>query len=329
MQTELDPRPHADRACRPETDWEAIAAWTDVHYMPFHVRPVDPRATPSSSMYSIEIGEMTMTRFAYGTEVALRDFDQEAGNALVLTTLRGRTRHGIGAAARAELTSGQTFVADCSRTDYRLGADDDHLQLNLTVSHSLLADLALAWWGRVPDDRLWGHGCIIGGPGSPWLSLLQYAARTSAAAPEEVATGRIGRNLQEMIAAQLLGDWARRADVDIDCGPAVAAPGYVRAAVRYIDEHARELPTVVEIAGAVGVSARSLSGAFTRYLGTSVRDHLVEQRMQGVYRDLRSTAISVTAAAHGWGYVNLGVFAGAYRRRFGENPSETLARARH
>ena len=328
MQSELDPRPSSDRLLSPVTDWNAIAEWTEDKYMRFDVRPVGRRITPSSTMFSIDIGEITMTRFSYGTEVALRDFDPEAGNVLVLTTLRGWTRHGVGRSEEAELTVGQTFVADCSRTDFRLGADDDHLQLNLTVPHRLLADLALRWWGHVPDDALWSRGCIVGGLGSPWLSLVSYAAKTAAVAPEQVSSGQIGRNLQEMIAAQLLDDWSRRAGVDLEHKTAVAAPGYVRAAVHYIEENAQNLPTVAEIAAAAGVSVRSLSGAFTRYLGRSVRKYLAEQRMQGVYRELRTNHTSVTRSAHNWGYVNLGVFAAAYRRRFGEKPSETLARAR-
>jgi transcriptional regulator GlxA family with amidase domain len=37
--------------------------------------------------------------------------------------------------------------------------------------------------------------------------------------------------------------------------------------------------------------------------------------------------MSVTAAALECGFSNLGEFAGKYRQRFGENPSETLKRA--
>jgi len=324
---DLDPRPVDRRGpLRPESDWDAIRAWTDEKYMHYDVRTVGRGALPASAMYSVPVAEMTMTRFSYGVEVDLRNFDSDAGNILVLTTLRGWTRHSTGAHQNACLTTGQTFVADCSRTDYRLGADPDHLQLNLTIPHRVLADLALRWWGTVPDDRLWAHRCEVGGPDSPWLSLLAYAAQTAAVAPDEVATGPLGRNLQEMIAAHLLDDWARRAGVDLSGAPGVTAPGYVRAAVHYIDEHARELPTIADVATAAGVSVRALSGAFQRYLGTTPRSYLVERRLQGVYRELSRGTTTVAAAAHAWGYVNMGVFAGAYRRRFGENPSATLAR---
>lgn len=108
----------------------------------------------------------------------------------------------------------------------------------------------------------------------------------------------------------------------------VAVPGYVRAAVQYIDEHVKDLPTVTETALAAGVRVRALNGAFNKYVGISPRAFLIERRLQGVHRILTGEALSVSSAAHERGYVNMGVFAAAYRRRFGENPSETLARRR-
>ncbi|WP_423131025.1 AraC family transcriptional regulator [Gordonia malaquae] len=294
--------------------------------MSFRVRPVGRAVTPKSTMFSVPIGEMTLTRFSYGIEVDLDSFDADAGKVLVLTTLRGATRHVTANAAEQEVTARQTYVTDCSRADYRLIADPDHLQLNLTIPHGLLADLALRWWGHVPDDRLWRHGCVVGGEGSPWLALLAYASRTAAAAPDAVSSGRIGEHLEEMIGAQLLEDWARRAQLDLESRPAVTAPRYVRLAAQYAHEHARELPTVLDLAQIAGVSARALSGAFGKYLNMTPRSYLIEQRLQGVYRDLSSGHTTVSATARNWGYVNLGVFASSYRRRFGELPSETLAR---
>jgi AraC-like DNA-binding protein len=312
----------------PSHDWDEIKAWSDSVYMPYSVRPVGQVLTPTASMYSAKVNDITVTRFCYGVPVSVGEFAAEAGNVLVLTTIRGTTRHSLIGAASADLTSGGTFLADCSRVDYRFEADREHLQLNLTIPHQLLADLAMRWWGHIPDDRLWQHKCVIGGPGSSWLALMEYVVRTVAAAPAQVADGRVGANLQELIAAQLLADWADRADIELGQPKPLDAPGYVRRAVRYIDENAHELPTVSEVAFSAGVSVRALAGAFRRYLDTSPRDYLREQRLQGVRRDLlahRST--TVVEAAGAWGYINMGVFAAAYRNRFGENPSETLKRA--
>lgn len=329
VQPIFDPRTRDERGAGLVTDWDAIKQWSDTVYMPYEVRPVGRALVPASDMFSVGIGEMTLTRFSYGIPVALGEFAPEAGNVLVLTTLNGWTRHAVTDKTGVDLTAGQTFVADCSRVDYRLEADAAHLQLNLTVPHRLLADLALKWWGHAPDDRLWRHKCVVGGPGSPWLALLEYTTRTLAVDRDAVTRGRVGLHLQELLAAQLLGEWAANAGVDLSSAPAVTAPGYVRRAVRYIEEHARDLPTVTEVAEASGVSVRALSGAFRRYLGMSPRDCLREHRLEGVRRELTSPqATTVADAAGAWGYVNLGVFAAAYRNRFGENPSDTLRRGR-
>jgi len=52
-----------------------------------------------------------------------------------------------------------------------------------------------------------------------------------------------------------------------------------------------------------------------------------EQRLQGIREELLTASPGATVAsiAGAWGYVNLGLFAAAYRRRFGENPSQTRA----
>lgn len=326
--SDLDPRADHVREARLIADWDEIKRWSDSVYMPYVVRPVGRSLTPQSSMFSASVGEMMLTRFCYGVPVTIGEFAQEAGNVLVLTTLQGWTRHSLSARSSVDLTCGQTFVADCSRVDYRFDADPAHLQLNLTIPHRLLADLALRWWGQVPGDRLWRHKCVVGGAGSPWLALLQYVSRTVAAAPERAAAGRLGVNLQELIGAQLLEDWAGHAQVDLTSAASVDAPGQVRRAVRFIEENERELPTVAEAAVAAGVSVRALSSAFGRYLGTTPRDFLRERRLQGVRRELLSASATTVADAAGvWGYVNMGVLAAAYRRRFGENPSDTLRRA--
>ncbi|NKS70865.1 AraC family transcriptional regulator, partial [Rhodococcus hoagii] len=174
MLSTFDPRTPRERGAGSVTDWDEIKQWSDAVYMPYSVRPVGRGLVPASDMFSVKIAEMTLTRFSYGIPVALSEFEPEAGNVLVLTTLNGRTRHEVTTKSSVDLRSGQTFVVDCSRVDYGFAADADHLQLNLTIPHRLLADFALRWWGRAPDDRLWRHKCVVGGPGSPWLALLDY-----------------------------------------------------------------------------------------------------------------------------------------------------------
>ena len=59
-------------------------------------------------------------------------------------------------------------------------------------------------------------------------------------------------------------------------------------------------------------------------------DALREQRLQGVRAELllASKRVTVNQIAAEWGFVNLGLFAQMYRRRFGELPSFTLKNKR-
>jgi AraC family ethanolamine operon transcriptional activator len=47
-------------------------------------------------------------------------------------------------------------------------------------------------------------------------------------------------------------------------------------------------------------------------------------RLNGVRRELRSTAATVQDAAARWGFWHLGQFSRDYKRQFGELPSQTL-----
>ncbi|QLF93941.1 AraC family transcriptional regulator [Pseudomonas sp. ABC1] len=315
------------------TEWDEIRDWSDKVYMPYQVSPIGRHIHPRSTMHSSNIGAITLTRFAYGVPVTIRDWSMDAGNAILLTTIGGHARHWGRGTQREETRSGESFMVDCSRVDYRVDFDPDHLQLNLTVPHELLERMALQWFGFVPDDRFWQYKCRMGGLGSSWLSLLEYTARSIAEAPGAVATGRIGAHLEQNLCIHLLQEWAARAaqdGIDLQDPRHALAPRHVRAAEAFMRDNAAMLPTLTEIAEHVGVSVRTLTSAFRRFRGQSPGDFLREQRLQGVHRQLLAaepgSGVSVSSVAFQWGYLSLGEFARLYRQRFNELPSETLRR---
>lgn len=107
-------------------------------------------------------------------------------------------------------------------------------------------------------------------------------------------------------------------------------PGPVRRAIEMLEERPGEPWTTTTLAAAVSVSVRALQAGFRRYAGVSPATYLRDVRLGRVH-DALSAAVpgqTVTDAALAWGFVHLGRFAGAYRQRFGESPSETLGRAR-
>lgn len=107
------------------------------------------------------------------------------------------------------------------------------------------------------------------------------------------------------------------------------SPRIVRLAEELMLRRLRAYVSVDDLCVACGVSRRTLFAAFQSCHGVGPMTWLRERRMEAARDALqkpRSGGIRVTDIAHEFGFPNLGDFAGAYRRRFGEAPSETLRR---
>jgi len=114
-----------------------------------------------------------------------------------------------------------------------------------------------------------------------------------------------------------------------DRGGDVPVASRLRDAIAFIEDHARDRPTVPAIAAAAGLSERGLQEVFARTLGVTPNGFLRDHRLDEVRRELlRGQAPnSVLEVARRWRFTNPSRFAVAYRARFGEDPSETLRAA--
>jgi len=149
-----------------------------------------PRASwpaPDSTMHSAQIGRITVTRFAYGIPVNIKE-SQDAGHAVVLTTIGDNATHFVDATRAEAIAIGESSAVDCSRTDYNVDFDPDHLQLNLTIPHSVLERVCRDWFGFVPDNVLCQYKTRIGGNNSSWLALMEYIVRCITDAPSCLCT---------------------------------------------------------------------------------------------------------------------------------------------
>ncbi|WP_116598859.1 AraC family transcriptional regulator [Primorskyibacter marinus] len=326
---DLDGKPIQREGLTRSTDWDEIQEFCRTTYMPYRVRPLERQSRPDSTMLSAKAGRVTASRFSYGTGVHLDKFDPDSGNILVLNTLRGKLNHQCGKEP-ASTTAGESFVVDCSRTDYWLEADPDHMQFNLTIPHHVMEETAEKWFGYVPDNALWTRRVKFGGSNSRWMALLHYISYTLGADDDlSLETNRaVDRHLEEMVCLDLLKLWAAGAGIRLEKDARAAAPYYVRQAEEMMTAEAREAPKIGDVAGRVGVSARTLSEGFRRFRGIKPREFLSARRLEGLHADLKAATSdrTVTQIAAAWGYVNMGALADSYRKRFGELPSKTLKR---
>lgn len=104
----------------------------------------------------------------------------------------------------------------------------------------------------------------------------------------------------------------------------------VRRAEEILAARAAEPIAISELATLTGTSLRSLERSFKQARGCTLRDFLKSQRLELAHRRLRAAApdTTVTQVLYASGFSHPGEFSAAYRRRFGEAPSETLRRAR-
>lgn len=102
----------------------------------------------------------------------------------------------------------------------------------------------------------------------------------------------------------------------------------VKKAEEYVIAHLDESIRMDKLCKEVGASARSLEYAFQAIYGMGAMRYLRTIRLNEVRKALLQCdgagPTTVTATAMDWGFWHLGEFAAAYRRLFGEVPSETL-----
>jgi AraC family ethanolamine operon transcriptional activator len=82
------------------------------------------------------------------------------------------------------------------------------------------------------------------------------------------------------------------------------------------------------LAGAAGISVRTLQDVIAQYRGMSLHRYLRLKRLWLVRKRLLTGHISVKACALEYGFWHMGDFSRSYHVHFGETPSQTLAQAR-
>jgi AraC-like DNA-binding protein len=106
-----------------------------------------------------------------------------------------------------------------------------------------------------------------------------------------------------------------------------AMPSTVELAEAWLDGHCERPLSLADICDAVGVSPRTLQTSFMRDHGVSPMTFLLRMRLDRVHAVLESSSrheTSVSEVAMARGFRHLGRFSGAYFRRFGEYPGQTL-----
>ncbi len=161
---------------------------------------------------------------------------------------------------------------------------------------------------------------------SLWHQALRHAVNAYRSAGSDSASWHAARR---DVARALLQLYPLRDDSP---APSVkAAVNRVAAALFYLRAHAHEPITVVDVAGAAGLSVRGLQEAFQREVKQSPLEYLRGVRLELVRGELQAAEPGdavVAAVARQWGFSHLGRFAATYFARYGEYPRDTLRLSR-
>ncbi len=104
---------------------------------------------------------------------------------------------------------------------------------------------------------------------------------------------------------------------------------YARRARNYLDDNLDHAVSLAELCRTTGTSARTIQYAFRDQYGVAPQAYHRARRLSAVHQSLRkhwASEKTVTDVALDHGFWHLGRFSQAYKMRFGESPSETLAR---
>jgi AraC-like DNA-binding protein len=111
-------------------------------------------------------------------------------------------------------------------------------------------------------------------------------------------------------------------------------PRAVVKAKEFMEEHYSEKLTVLDIAGYVGISARSLQKSFERFECTTPTLYLRKLRLKRarellVFASSQGEGIKISEIALRCGFFHFGNFSKLYAKEFGETPSQTVLSARY
>jgi AraC-like DNA-binding protein len=167
------------------------------------------------------------------------------------------------------------------------------------------------------------------GAGPELVRLLQFIVDGAEHEQSVLRTPIIESRLSEAFVMALLMGLQHNHSHLLQKRQRVPAPRHVKRAQEYMVANAHRAITLAEVARATGVTIRALHAAFRAHGGGSPLSFLRERRFEVARaRLLTSSAETVTEVAVASGFEHLGRFSVEYKKRYGENPTQTLRRAR-
>jgi AraC-like DNA-binding protein len=298
-------------------------------FNPHLLSVIGPGQTLSARMDHLPVGPLSLNRLTWGARVRV-DPDRLGSYCLISVPVRGSARFHVGGEP-IDVSPRQACIIGATPR-FHFEADAQFDQIVLRFEHDALALAWTALSGLPPPHEL-PLQAALPLTGSAWQALepvMRVVATCSREAYSPTVLPHVQLRLQDLLLTTLLLHAAPSlAPAPVAAPPAPAAAELVRRTQSWMMARLAEPLTLGTVARAGGVASRTLQAAFQSQCDMGPMQWLREQRLDAVHRHLRAAAGAsshVTDAAFAYGFSHLGEFSRAYRRRFGETPSRTLAR---
>jgi AraC-like DNA-binding protein len=216
--------------------------------------------------------------------------------------------------------------------NFSMEVHEGYDQLLIRVDSSLIADAWQGLTGRPLIAPLIFETSMLSRPQLPqaWRGIVALAGIASALPLAGKARQFAQASLADALASLLLTQHVHNQHSTLDASATYAAsPRIVRQAEELMLRRLRSHVSVSDLCIECAVSRRTLFAAFQSCHGAGPMTWLRERRMEAARDALQKPSrggIRVADIALEYGFTHVGDFAGAYRRKFGEAPSQTLRR---
>lgn len=303
---------------------EAVSAVSGV-YCP-HTLTLAPRARAVSARLRAETGaSLGHVRLEYGAAVDV-DAHSLQGITLVMHAVRGGASV-LQPRGRTPWRAGQTVIVSGGQ-DTRYRFDAMFAQSTLRLQQAEIRRGCEAMLGVSLDEDVRFDPAPLPGPiESLWAQILAISSRRDALPASGL--DYLNRLAIDLLLQRAPHSHSRRLGLPgPSARPEAGLAAHLAELVDAMPEY--EVLTVSAVAASLGVSVRTLERAFRSERGQSPAEYLRGRRLDRVRAALEqpgeATLVIDVAAAHG--FYHAGRLSGYYRERFGEYPSETLARSR-
>ena len=294
------------------------AKTTSVTWMP------EPRWTPA--FFTVGRGGIGIGRMSYGGALTIKPGVLDTF-ALIQMPIRGEEQIQLGDQKVVCNPSMGTVIN--AHTKSLINHRPNTEKLIIRIERSLIEQHCQQLLGRTLAKNIEFESAIpiASESGARWLRMVSWVY--DCLSLDDELSPLMSAQLESGLVHMLLTNQPHNYSAEILADAPSLAPSFVKRVERYIEDHAHEPITIVDMAEHAGVSSRSLFAGFRRYRDTSPMLYLKEIRLRRVNEELlrrNSGNETVTAVAFRWGFNHLGHFTTDYKRRFGESPSATLAR---